>query len=83
MPQDELAGRLVEALTQLDEVATALAAADDAVAELDGATLEVFWRDWPQISAWATVLWRRLDEDLAQPAHPPEDPDLDEVGGSG
>jgi hypothetical protein len=82
MAQDELAGRLVEALSRLDEVATALTA-DDAAVELDGATLEVFWRDWPNISEWAAVLWRRLDEDLAQPARPAEDPDVDEVGGSG
>jgi hypothetical protein len=82
MAQDELAGRLIEALSDLDEVAAALTV-DDALAKLDDATLQVFWRDWPNISGWAAVLWRRLNEDLAQPARPPDDPDLDEVGGSG
>jgi hypothetical protein len=82
MAQDELAGRLIEALSELDEVAAALTV-EDAVAELDEATLQVFWRDWPNISGWAAALWRKLNQDLAEPARPPEDPDLDEVGGSG
>lgn len=77
-----MAGRLIEALSELDEVAAALTA-EDAVAELDDATLQVFWRDWPNISAWAAAVWRKLNQDLAEPARPPEDPDLDEVGGSG
>jgi hypothetical protein len=82
MAQDELAGRLIEALSELDEVAGAMTA-EEAVAELDEPTLQVFWRDWPNISAWAGALWRKLNEDLAQPARPPQDPDLDEVGESG
>lgn len=80
--QDELDGRLLEALQELDEVAAGLTA-EEAVAELDDATLQVFWRDWPNISAWAGGLWRRLNDDLAQPARPPQDPDLDEVGEGG
>ena len=81
MAQDDLDGRLVEALSGLDEVAEELTA-DEAVTALDEATLQVFWRDWPNISSWAGALWRKLNEDLAQPARP-TDADLDEVGGSG
>jgi hypothetical protein len=80
--QDELAGRLLEALSGLDEVAAALTV-DDALAELDEATLQVFWKDWPNISGWAGGLWRRLNDDMAGPARPPQDPDLDEVGEGG
>lgn len=82
MAQDELAGRLMEALSGLDEVSAELTA-DEAVTKLDEATLQVFWRDWPNISSWAGALWRKLNDDLDQPARPTRDPDLDEVGGSG
>lgn len=81
MAQDELGERLLEALSGLDDVSVELTA-DEALTELDEATLQVFWRDWPNISAWAGALWRRLNDDLAQPARPPADADLDEVGGS-
>ena len=79
---DEIGERLVQALTQLEEVADAVTP-DDAVHSLDDASLQVFWRDWPNVSSWAGSLWRKLNDDLAQPARPPTDPDLDEVGGSG
>jgi len=81
MAHDELGERLLDGLAGLDEVSGELTA-DEAMEELDDATLQVFWRDWPNISAWAGALWRRLNEDLAQPATPPTDADLDEVGGS-
>ena len=73
---------MVAALSHLDAVADEVTP-DKAPHVIDDATLEVFWRDWPQISAWAESLWQRLDEDLAGPATPPGDPDLDEVGESG
>jgi len=81
MADDGLGERLLDALTALDEVSGELTA-DEALAELDDATLQVFWRDWPNITAWAGALWRRLNDDLAQPARPRTDADLDEVGGS-
>ena len=81
MAEKELAGQLIEALSNLDEVAGAITP-DDALAALDEATLQVFWRDWPNLSGWAGALWRRLNEDLAHPARPAQDSDLDEVGGS-
>ena len=81
MAQDDLDGRLIEALSDLDEVAAELTA-DEAVTALDEATLQVFWKDWPNIRSWAGSLGRKRNEDLAQPARP-TDADLDEVGGSG
>ena len=82
MPETEVGDRLVAALSHLDAVADE-ATPDEALHVIDDATLEVFWRDWPQISAWAGSLWQRLDEELAGPATPPQDSDLDEVGESG
>lgn len=82
MPEEDVADRLVSALSHLDAIADELPP-DEALEAIDGATLEVFWRDWPEINAWARSLWQRLNEDLARPATPPQDPDLDEVGESG
>jgi hypothetical protein len=79
---DQAGTRLVEALGQLEEVADTLTT-EEAVHTIDDASLQVFWRDWPQLSSWAGALWRRLDQDLAAPSRPQGDPDLDEVGGSG
>jgi hypothetical protein len=82
MPEEEVADRLVSALSRLDAVADEVTP-EEALQAIDEATLEVFWRDWPEINAWARALWQRLNEDLAGPATPPQDPDLDEVGESG
>ena len=82
MDDDEAAARLVEALAQLEGVADTMTP-EEAAARMDDASLQVFWRDWPQVSAWAGALWRKLNEDLAAPSRPLQDADLDEVGGSG
>jgi hypothetical protein len=74
--------RLVRALSDLEAV-TREVTVDDALAGLDEATLEVFWRDWPSLRGWAETLWQRLNDDLATPASPVTDPDLDEVGDGG
>jgi hypothetical protein len=81
MREEDVGDRLMSALSRLDAVADEVTP-DEALHAIDAATLEVFWRDWPQINAWAGFLWQRLDEDLAGPATPPQDPDLDEVGES-
>jgi len=44
--------------------------------------LQVFWKKWPHLSAWAGSLWRMLSEELADPSSPHLDAELDEVGGS-
>jgi hypothetical protein len=82
MPEEDVADRLVSALSHLDAVVDDVTP-EEALQAIDGATLEVFWRDWPEINGWARSLWQRLNEDLARPATPPQDPDLDEVGESG
>jgi hypothetical protein len=79
---DDPASQLLEALDALDAVADQLTA-DEAVDELDTATLQELWQRWPAIGAWAGAVWRRLNADLDTSAHPTGDPDLDEIGGSG
>lgn len=79
---DDVSDQLLEAVSALDDVASRVTA-DEAAATFDEATLQMFWRDWPRVSAWAGGLWRRLDADLGLPSTPAREPDLDEVGGEG
>ncbi|MFQ5556270.1 MAG: hypothetical protein ACE5GB_01985 [Acidimicrobiales bacterium] len=74
--------QLLEAMTLLDDVSRALTP-EEAVEELDAATLQSFWREWPHAVGWAGELWRRLNVDLETPAAPLGDAGDDEVGGSG
>lgn len=74
--------QLLEAITLLENVSRSITP-DDAADELDAATLQSFWREWPSASGWAGALWRRLNQDLEAPAAPQTDPETDEVGGSG
>jgi hypothetical protein len=53
----DAAQQLLEAMEAFDEVADALTA-HEAMQELDEATLQLFWRDWPRIQSWAGSLWR-------------------------
>ncbi len=76
----DVAQQLLEAMEALDEVADSITA-DEAMEELDEATLQVFWRDWPRIQSWAGSLWRRLNEDLAEMASPAAGGDVDTGGG--
>jgi len=78
---DDAAEGLLQALSLLDEIADELTP-DEAARTIDEASLQVFWRDWPNISSWAGAVWRQLNADLAEPARPPQDAELDEVGGS-
>jgi hypothetical protein len=78
---NDAGARLIEALTQLEEVADSVTP-DEAVRVLDEASLQVFWRDWPQLSGWAGALWRRLNQEMATAARPLDD-QADETGGSG
>lgn len=76
------ATRLTEALDLLAGVADEFTA-EHAAHELDEATLQMFWREWPRMSAWAGSVWRLLNADLERAALPPDDRELDELGGSG
>ncbi len=73
---------LSQAIDALEQVATQMTP-DEALAEIDPATLQSFWREWPDASAWAGSLWRLLEAELASPARPQLDPEVDEVGGTG
>ena len=77
----EAGDRLVNALERLQEVVDDVTP-DEAADSFDDATLQVFWRDWPNLSSWAGALWRRLDADLARASSPPDE-DFDDVGGEG
>ena len=77
---DDQSDRLVEAMSLLEEVADAMTP-DEAPDALDETTIQMFWRDWPRVSSWAGAVWRRLNSDLAAPATPSSDHELDEVGG--
>jgi hypothetical protein len=69
---------LIGALDTIIAVADRLTP-DEAAETIDDVTLQAFWRDWSDVSAWAGQLWRRLDADLDRPAMPLRDPDTDEV----
>ena len=82
MPDDDVGERLLAALDELLSVTREIPPemAPDA---LDEAILEIFWRDWPALRSWGESLWQRTRQDLAVPATPVSDPELDEVGGEG
>ena len=65
----DVAQQLLEAMEALDEVAYSITV-QEAAEELDEATLQMFWRDWPRIQSWAGSLWRHLDNELAEMASP-------------
>jgi hypothetical protein len=77
---DDPSESLLEAMARLEEVAGAVDP-EQASDEIETATLQVFWRDWPRLSAWAGAVWRLLNEDVALPARPVTDPEIEEVGG--
>ena len=78
---DDVAGQFLDAIHCLEDVRDAITA-DQAHAEFDETTLQLFWKKWPDLSAWAGSLWRMLSEDMAGPSSPHLDGELDEVGGS-
>jgi hypothetical protein len=79
---DDGSERFLEALSGLEAAADDVTP-DEAVATLDDAALQVFWREWPRLGARAGALWRQLNEELAGPSSVVVDPDFDEVGGEG
>lgn len=78
---DDAADKFLDLIQSLEEVRDAITP-ERAHAEFDETTLQVFWKRWPSISAWAGSLWRMLSEELAGPATPCRDAERDEVGGS-
>lgn len=79
---DEAAGEFLELIHHFEEIRDAVTP-ECAHAEFDETTLQVFWKKWPSLSAWAGSLWGMLSEELAGPATAYRDAELDEAGGSG
>ncbi|HEX9066703.1 MAG TPA: hypothetical protein VF843_16455 [Streptosporangiaceae bacterium] len=79
---DGPADRFLALIHDLEELRDAVPASR-AHAEFDETTLQVFWLKWPGLSQWAGSLWKMLSDELAVPASPHHDAELDEVGGSG
>lgn len=77
----DVADRFLELIHDLEDVSTTLSA-QRALAEFDETTLQVFWKKWPHLSAWAGTLWSMLSAELAVPSSPPLDPEHEETGGS-
>jgi hypothetical protein len=74
--------KFLELIHELEDVANSVTT-QQALAEFDEITLQVFWRKWPQLSSWAGQLWSMLSAELAGPSQQAVDPELDETGGSG
>jgi hypothetical protein len=79
---DDASDRLLRAIEEFEGTAEAVTP-DEAASSFDEPTLQVFWQSWPHISSWAGALWRRLNENLADPAQPVEESEFYEVGGEG
>jgi hypothetical protein len=78
---DDLAGQFLDLIHGLEDVRDAITP-ERANAEFDQTTLQVFWKKWPALSAWAGSLWTMLSEELTGPATPSHDSEHHEVGGS-
>ena len=78
---DGVADRFLDLIHDLEEIRDAVTA-EHAYVQFDEVTLQVFWLKWPGLSEWAGSLWKMLSDELAGPASPYHDAELDEVGGS-
>jgi hypothetical protein len=78
---DDLAAEFLELIHRFEEIRDAIKP-ERAHAEFDETTLQLFWKKWPSLSIWSGSLWRMLSQELAGPATPHLDAELDEVGGS-
>jgi len=79
---DDVGDRLLDLVHDLDEVTRGITP-EQAHAQFDATTLQVFWKRWPGVSAWAGSLWRMLSEEMSVPSTPHRDSEHDEVGDSG
>jgi hypothetical protein len=78
---DDISDRLLHVFSELEDI-TSGTTPEEARGSLEEPTLQLFWRQWPQVSSWAGSLWRLLNEDTVDSAAPASD-EFDEVGGSG
>jgi len=73
--------RFLDLIHGLEEIRDSVTP-EGAHVQFDELTLQVFWMKWPSLAEWAGSLWKMLSDELAGPASPHEDAELDEVGGS-
>jgi hypothetical protein len=78
---EDIADKFLELIHELEDV-TSTVSAKRALADFDETTLQVFWKKWPHLSAWAGSLWSMLSAELSDPSTQ-HDPELDEIGESG
>ena len=79
---EDVADKFLELIHDLEDVSRTLSA-QRALAEFDETTLQVFWKKWPHVSAWAGSLWSMLSAELAAPSTAQRDSEADETGESG
>jgi hypothetical protein len=79
---DDVADRFLELIHEMEDVSRTMTA-QQALAGFDETTLQVFWKKWPHVSAWAGSLWSMLCAELSAPSSPQHDLDAHETGGSG
>ena len=78
---DEITDRFLHVFSELEDITSEMTP-EEACGSLEEPSLQLFWRQWPQVSSWAGSLWRLLNEDTVDPAASASD-EFDEVGGSG
>ena len=78
---DDISDRLLHVFAELEDISSEMTP-EEACGSLEEPTLQLFWRQWPQVSSWAGSVWRILNEDTIDPAGPASG-EFDEVGGSG
>ena len=76
----EMSDRFMALISELEDI-TDEVSPGDAARSMDDSALQQFWRQWPNVSAWAGSLWRELDQDISDHASPASDGVVD-VGGS-
>jgi hypothetical protein len=79
---DDIGDKFLELIHDFEDIANSLTA-QRALAEFDETTLQVFWKKWPHLSAWAGSLWGMLSAEVAEHSRQHDDSDTGEIGESG
>lgn len=79
---DDIGDRFLDLIHDIEDIASRVPA-QRALAEFDETTLQVFWKKWPHVSAWAGQLWSMLSAEVAERSMRHEDSGSDEIGESG
>jgi hypothetical protein len=79
---NDVADRFLDLIHELEDVTTSMTV-EQALAQFDETTLQVFWKKWPHLSGWNGRLWAMLSAEVAGPSARVVDAEYDETGGSG